>query len=113
MFSYCKKTLYRSDILQNNKLAYNSYIPCQFKNYIGFQNYAVISLNNVAFQMLKTSLTPSTNFSKFKSVRKKLFKTQFRFWLNDFYLDNKNFNTKYSFTMIQCSKYARLEQTNF
>jgi hypothetical protein len=40
MFSYCKKTLYKSDILQNNKLAYNSYIPCQFKNYMGFHGYS-------------------------------------------------------------------------
>lgn len=79
MFSYCKKTLYISNILQNNKLVFNSYISSQFKNYIGFQYYAVTNLDNLAFQMLKKSKTPTANFIKFKSTRKKLFKSQFRF----------------------------------
>jgi hypothetical protein len=33
--------------------------------------------------------------------------------LNDFYVDDKNFNSNYSSTMIQCSKLSRLKYSNF
>lgn len=110
---YCKKTFYISNVFRNNKLVYNSNTPYHFKNYIGFQCYAISHLNNLAFQLLKKVKKPITNYLKFKPKRNKFFKSQLRFWLNDFYLDSKNFNTKYSSTMIQCSKFFRLEHTNF
>jgi NADH-quinone oxidoreductase chain G len=113
IFSYCKKTFYISNIFRNNKLVYSSNTPYQFKNYIGFQYYAISNLNNLAFQLLKKIKKPITNSLRFKPKRNKFLKSQLRFWLNDFYLDSKSFNTKYSSTMIQCSKFFRLEHTNF
>jgi NADH-quinone oxidoreductase subunit G len=113
IISYCKKTFYISNVFRNNKLVFNSNTPYHFKNYIGFQYYAISNLNNLAFQLLKKIKKPITNSLKFKHKRNKFLKSQLRFWLNDFYLDSKNYTTKYSSTMIQCSKFFRLEHTNF
>ena len=111
--SYCKKTFYISNVFRNNKLVFNSNTPYHFKNYIGFQYYAISNLNNLTFQLLKKIKKPITNSLKFKPKRSKFLKSQLRFWLNDFYLDSKNYTTKYSSTIIQCSKFFRLEHTNF
>jgi hypothetical protein len=113
ILSYSKKTLFISNLLKNNKLTYNCNTTHNFKNYIGFQHYAVSTLNSVAFQLFKKVAKYPLDTFKFKSKRKKLYKSQLRFWLNDFYVDGKDFNSKYSSTMIQCSKLSRLNNTNF
>lgn len=113
MFSYSKKMLFINHFLTNDKLGFNSNALHHFTNYIGFQHYAVSNLENSAFMFLKRSVNYSPNKSKFKFRQEKLFNSQFRFWLNDFYVDCENFNSKYSSTMIQCSKLSRLNNTNF
>ena len=113
LFSYSKKLLFITNFLKSDKLNFNSNAICHFTNYIGFQYYAVSNLNTLAFSLLVTVVEYNQNTSKFKSKRTKIFNSQFRFWLNDFYMDSKNFNSKYSSTMIQCSKLCRLNNTNF
>ena len=113
MFSYSKKMLFMTNFLNDNKLAFNSSTFSYFTNYIGFQYYAVSNLNNLAFSFLKTIVGHCQNTVKFKSKKKKIFSSQFRFWLNDFYVDDKNFNSNYSSTMIQCSKLSRLKCSTF
>ena len=113
ILSYSKKMLYLTNFLKNNKLGFNSNTICHFENYIGFQYYAVSNLNNLAFQLLKKIDQSRLNEKVFKSKRKKLYNSQIRFWLNDFYIDGKDFNSKYSSTMVQCSKLFRLNSTNF
>lgn len=92
---------------------FNSRNIRQFKNYAGLQYYAVSNLNNLTFQFLRKVTKFHLENLKFKSAQKKLFKSQLRFWLNDFYIDGKDVNSKYSSTMIQCSKLLRLNNTNF
>ena len=113
ILSYSKKMLYITDSLKNSKIVYNSNTVSHFKNYIGFQYYAVSNLNNLAFKFFEKINKCHLNFDTFKSKRKKYYNSQLRFWLNDFYVDSKDFNTKYSSTMIQCSKISRLNSTNF
>ena len=110
---YSKKMLHITDFLKENKLVFNSNTVCYFENYIGFQYYAVSNLNNLAFRFLKKVVKCHLDLEVFKPKQKKLHNSQLRFWLNDFYVDDKNFNTKYSSTMIQCSKLSRLNNTNF
>lgn len=105
--------LHITDFLKENKLVFNSNTVCYFENYIGFQYYAVSNLNNLAFRFLKKVVKCHLDLEVFKPKQKKLHNSQLRFWLNDFYVDDKNFNTKYSSTMIQCSKLSRLNNTNF
>ena len=113
MFSYSKKMLFMTNFLNDNKLTFNSSSLSHFTCYTGFQCYAVSNLNNLAFSFLKTIVGNRPYTAKFKSKKKKVFSSQFRFWLNDFYVDDKNFNSNYSSTMIQCSKLSRLKCSNF
>jgi hypothetical protein len=105
--------LYVTDSLKNSNIVYNSNTVYHFKNYIGFQSYAVSNLTNLAFKFFEKITKCHLNFNTFKSKRKKFYNSQVRFWLNDFYVDSKDFSTKYSSTMIQCSKISRLNSTNF
>lgn len=113
MFYYSKKVLFMTGCLQNSKINFNSRSIYHFKNYIGFQYYAISNLNSIAFKLFKKIVGYYLNISIFKPGRKKIFNSQLRFWLNDFYIDSKDFNCKYSSTMIQCSKLSRLKNTNF
>jgi aldehyde:ferredoxin oxidoreductase len=113
VFSYSKKLLFITNFFRNNKIVFNSKNVYQFKNYAGLQHYAISNLNNLAFQFLKKITGFHLKNFKFKKAQKKIFKSQIRFWLNDFYIDGKDINSKYSSTMIQCSKLSRLNNTNF
>lgn len=113
LFSYCKKSVFVTNLLKNNKLTFNSETFYHFTNYIGFQCYAIPSLNSLAFSFFKTVIESDHNTFKFKPKLVKIYNSQFRFWSNDFYIDSKDFNSKYSSIMIQCSKLSRLNNTNF
>jgi len=113
IFSYSKKMLFFNNFLKDENLSFNSDTFCHFTSYIGFQHYAVSNLNSSAFSFLKRSIMHCPSTPTFKLKRKKLFNSQFRFWLNDFYIDGKDLNSKHSSTMIQCSKLSRLNSTNF
>ena len=105
--------LYVTNFWKNDRLVYHSNAIYHFENYIGFQHYAISNLNNLAFRFLEKITEYYFNIKNFKAKRKKIYNSQLRVWMNDFYIDTKNFNTKYSSTMIQCSKSFRLNSTNF
>ena len=113
ILSYSKKMLYITNFWKSNKSIFHSNTTRHFENYIGFRYYAISNITNLAFKFLKKITTYYLNLETFKSKQKKFYNSQFRFWLNDFYIDPKNFNTQYSSTMIQCSKIYRLNSTNF
>ena len=58
---------------------FNSNNIIHFKNYMGFQHYAISNLNNLAFQLLKRIVKYPIMDSKFKYKRKKLQNSQVRF----------------------------------
>ena len=113
IFSYSNKLLFTEHLLNTNKLVFNCNNQHQFNNYIGFHYYAISNLNNSSFQLLRKISKFNLKILNFKLKKRKLFKSQFRFWLNDFYMDGKDSTSKYSSVMIQCSKLSRLKNTNF
>ena len=113
MLYYSKKMLFIKGYLKNDKVTFNARNIDYFKNYVGFQFYAISTLNNVAFKLLEKATTHSLSDCNIKHGRKKFFNSQLRFWLNDFYIEGKSFDCKYSSTMIQCSKLSRLKSTSF
>lgn len=113
LLSYSSKLLFINDFLKSNKIGFNSNNNSYYKNFIGFHYYAISNLNSSAFKLITNSNQPTLKLFKFKSTQKKLHNSQIRFWLNDFYLDSKDFSSKNSSTMIQCSKLFRLNNTNF
>ena len=113
ILSYSKKVLFIENFLRENSIAFSCNNTSHFKNYIGFHYYAVSNLNNLSFQLFNKVSPFNLEVSKFKPKRKKLFGSQLRFWLNDFYIDGKDSTNKHSSVMIQCSKLTRLNNTNF
>ena len=113
MFSYYKKFFFLTNFLKKSKVTFNSNTLCCFTNYIGFQHYAVSHLSKLTFSVFNTIVECPQDSFRFKTKKTKLFNSQFRFWLNDFYIENNSFNSKSSSTMIQCSKLSRLNNTNF
>jgi len=113
IFSYSNKISFKTLIMPKNKLAFNSNTMNYFKNYIGFQHYAINNLNKLSFYLLNSTSNLNLNKHKFKYKRKKLFNTQFKYWLNDFYIGSNDGYSEYSSTMLQCSKFYRLNNTNF
>jgi NADH dehydrogenase/NADH:ubiquinone oxidoreductase subunit G len=79
MLSYSKKMLFITSFLKDNKITFNSNNIYHFKNYIGFQYYAVSNLNNLAFRLLKKVAECPLNISKFKPKQRKLYNSQLRF----------------------------------
>jgi len=63
--------LFITNFCKDSNVTFNSNNLCHFANFIGFQHYAVSSLNNVAFSFLKTITGHSTtNPLKFKQKKK-------------------------------------------
>jgi len=71
--------LFVTDFLKNNKIIFNSNTISQHRNFAGFQYYAIASLNNSAFKLLKRVNKHSLHTFKFKSSQKKLYNSQIRF----------------------------------
>jgi NADH dehydrogenase/NADH:ubiquinone oxidoreductase subunit G len=78
-FSYCKKTFYIPNVFYNDKLMYNAKAPYYFKNYIGFQHYAISNLNNLAFQLFEKIKKPTLEFLMYKPKRNKFVSSPLRF----------------------------------
>lgn len=110
--SYSKKTLFIENFFTNSNITAKIDDTNRFKNYIGFQYYPTSSLNNLSFYLLEKISNYTLNTTQFKKSRKKLFASQFKLWLNDFFIDDNDSNSKYSSLMIQCSKLSRLKNTN-
>ena len=51
--------------------------------------------------------------SRFKLKKNKFFRNKFYFWLEDFYLNNKDLYSSYSLVMLECSKSFRKHSNSF
>ena len=79
MLSYSKKILFVTNFIKRNRIIFNSNSISHFKNYIGFQHYAVSNLNNLAFRLLKKITACHLETSKFKPKQEKFYNSQLRF----------------------------------
>jgi NADH-quinone oxidoreductase subunit G len=114
IFAYSKKINFTNNVKENNIISFNNTTNLKFKNFTGFLYYANANLTKSNFYLTNsTAKTKNTNQKKFKFSRNKLNSTNFKLWINDFYLGGKDAYSKYSVTMIKCSKQFRLEKTNF
>jgi NADH-quinone oxidoreductase chain G len=115
LFANTKKISFISNFKYNTMLSYNNKTFLKYKNFIGFLYYTNQVLTNKNYYMNKeTSIALNLNINnKFKTKKSKVFTTKFKLWLHDFYIGGKDLYSKYSLTMINCSKSYRLEKTNF
>lgn len=87
----------------------------RFKNYINFLTSTTSHLNSRS-HVCNTNTILKSNFkinAQFKKSTNKIFETKLKIWLNDFYIGGKDSYSYSSITMINCSKFLRIENTNF
>ena len=113
IFAYSKRMLLVPNLVPNNKLVFNCNNVNYFKNYIGFHQYATCNLNNLSFNLVKDVVELDSVSQSYKYKRKKVLNTKLKYWLDDFYTGGKDGHSSYSSTMIQCSKFYQLNNTNF
>nr|QYC61866.1 NADH dehydrogenase subunit 11 [Actinocyclus sp. mgcode 4] len=98
------------------------------------QDYSILNLNylkfsfyNMDLNLLPSTFVSSLNYkyfknsiclfyfknSKFKLKKKKFFVNKLLFWLEDYYLNNKDLYSYYSLIMLECSKSFRKHSNNF
>jgi len=97
------------------KLIYNSKNYLNFVHYINFHVFAISNLksSNHIFMNNKSKKIISPKKYYKQCFNKKLFKTKTILWLDDFYIGGKDSYSKFSKIMIECSKFTRLNSTNF
>jgi len=99
----------------NLTLNFNTNNFSKFKDFINYQFTAINSLNNKASNTFNLNIKP--NYlklnSKFKRQKLKVFSTKLKIWLNDFYIGGNDSYSRYSATMVNCSRMLRAEKNNF
>lgn len=115
LYNYSKNINFLTNLRLNNIIAYNSNNILNFRNFIKFQYYTTKNLNNSVFffNYEKKIYNYNKIFDIYKQNKTKLFQTKIRLWLDDFYIGGNDIYTKYSSTMITCSKLYRLNTKNF
>lgn len=115
LFANTKKISFLTNTKYNTILTYNNKTFLKYKNFIGFLYFTNQVLNNKNYYMNKeTSITLNLNvYNTFKTKKSRIFTTKLKLWLHDFYIGGKDLYSRYSLTMINCSKTYRLEKTNF
>ena len=84
------------------------------KNFTTLLYYASSTLNNKTNYSLNKSYKNNSFFCvQSKPLKDKIFSTKLNIWLNDFYIGGTDSYSKYSPTMINCSKLLRLDKNNF
>jgi NADH-quinone oxidoreductase chain G len=115
MFSCSKKITYLNNVRYNSVINFNNNNLTKFKS---FTNFLYVATSGIT---LKSNTFPSstknifdiktTDLLKFK--KSKIYNTKLKIWINDFYIGGKDPYSRYSSTMVKCSKVFRADQTTF
>ena len=113
VFSNCKSikffSLNNKDYIVNNQNNFN--LIKNFFTFLYYSSSTINSKNNYSYGKNCQNSYFLKNFNK--QVKYKLFSTKLNVWLNDFYIGGIDSYSKYSPTMIKCSKQLRMTKNNF
>ena len=116
LFLVLSKLTFLQNSKNNFKLSFNSSTLNKFNLFTGFMyvsskcltNKTYTTENNKISANYSLNTTNKLNHNKFKITNSKL-----KLWINDFYIGGKDSYSKYSNTMINCSKSFRSEKLIF
>jgi NADH-quinone oxidoreductase chain G len=115
MFSCSKKINFSNNYKYNSHISFNNNNLNKFKNFTGFLYTAVNNItsktNTHLSKAISNDFIEPVNFIKQEKL--KIFSTKLKIWINDFYIGGKDPYSKYSSTMINCSKTLRNEKHTF
>ena len=84
------------------------------KNFFTFLYYSSSTINQKNNYSYGKNCQNTYFYKNFKKqIKHKIFSTKLNIWLNDFYIGGIDSYSKYSPTMIKCSKQLRLTKNNF
>jgi predicted molibdopterin-dependent oxidoreductase YjgC len=112
---YCSKKInFISNFKYNSLINFNCNSKNNFKSFTDFIYYPNDSLTKLSCHSFKKRSNCNIFFEKsFKMSKNKIYNSQLKLWISDFYIGGKDFYSKYSLTMVKCSKLFRLTSTNF
>lgn len=117
LFFVLSNVTFLSDFNNNSNLTFN----CKtLKKFNSFTNFLYLASNCVTSKINVTSnnktsqnfcVTPQDKI--LKTQKTKFINSKFKIWINDFYIGGKDTYSRYSNTMINCSKIFRTEKLTF
>nr|YP_009485487.1 NADH dehydrogenase subunit 11 [Melosira undulata]AVR57551.1 NADH dehydrogenase subunit 11 [Melosira undulata] len=93
------------------KIEFNQFQKNKFLNFLKLNYFPVANLNN--FNLYYKKSFNNLIFSKLNKKIQYVKNYKLLMWLDDFFLGGKDFYSKKSKTLIECSKLSRLKNTNF
>ena len=115
LFNYTSNLHVLNNYNDNNLVSFNNNKISTFRIFLNFIYLATSNFNTKItseFKSTSTNKNVCVNF-KFKLAKSKISTTKIKIWINDFYLGGNDSFSRYSSTMINCSKNLRLENNNF
>jgi NADH dehydrogenase/NADH:ubiquinone oxidoreductase subunit G len=115
IFSSFKKINFTNNVKNNSIIHFNNSSLSKFKSFSGLMHMPTIGINLKANRYLNKSVSNVQIFTieKIKKSKTKIFSTNVKTWINDFYIGGKDSYSRYSSTMIKCSKIFRSEKQSF
>ena len=98
----------------NKLIVFNNTSLFNYKSYVNLTLYVARTLNSLGFY-LNTQNEPinKTLNTSIKATKVRLFDTKLKAWLDDFFSGEKDFFTRNSTVLADCSKTLRVNSTNF
>ena len=115
LFSYSKKINFTTSSKFNNLVQFNNNTINNYKNFIGFLYFANQFFYNNHKDSFNKNVSGEFNLKKsyIKTPKAKVFLTNTKIWIKDFYIGGEDLYSNRSVTMINCSKLHRSQKTNF
>ena len=115
VFSCSKKIAYLNNTRDNSTINFNNNNLTKFRS---FTNFLYVATSGITSKSnIFSSKTQNIYDIKFTNLLKfnksKIYNTKLKIWINDFYIGGKDPYSKYSSTMIKCSRIFRKDQTTF
>ena len=115
LFKHTKQINFTNNFNDNNLISFNNITLTKYKSFLYLMYLSGTKLtNNNNITLLKT--TKKNDFlipSNLKNKKNKTYTAKIKLWLHDFYIGGKDSHSRFSVTMIKCSKLLRSETTNF
>lgn len=114
VFKHLKKNIiFTKDIKNNKRTIFDSNNIVKFKNYLFLHLFPIKVFTRLLFYQLLENKTFVNKKNSFFFILNKNFNSKIIFWLQDFYLNNRDLYSRHSKTMTKCSLYIRSNKLTF
>ena len=115
LYSISNSLVNFTDTKNNEYIDFDMLNSFNYKNFINFQYFPSKNLVSFSYYLNNSNKFFSYNYDvNFKTTANKIFETKFKYWLDDFFVNNGRDSFSYnSSVLLNCSKISRSISTNF